>query len=75
MVNNVLHVSLIFCYNISFIMFLLLFLDENDVRWNTAATTVERIREQSKLSLTERLRREFGVDASESDEDKNHDCK
>ena len=43
--------------------------EEADVPWNTAATTVERIREQSGLSLTERLKREFGVDASESDDE------
>jgi hypothetical protein len=29
----------------------------------------ERIREQTQLSLTERLRREFGLDASESEDD------
>ena len=52
---------------------LLFTVDETDVPWNTAATTVERIREQSGLSLTERLRREFGVDASESDDEAKND--
>ena len=46
--------------------------DDQDVRWSTSATTVERVREQTHLSLTERLRREFGLceDESEEDEDK-----
>ena len=43
--------------------------DEADIHWNASATMAERIREQTQLSLTERLRREFGLDASESDDE------
>lgn len=37
--------------------------DDQDVRWSSPLKTV------TPLSLTERLRREFGVDAWESEED------
>ena len=43
--------------------------DEADIQWNASATMAERIREQTQLSLTERLRKEFGLDASESDDE------
>jgi hypothetical protein len=37
--------------------------------WNASATLAERIREQTSLSLTERLKLEFGVDTSETDDE------
>ena len=42
--------------------------EEDDVRWSTSATAAERMREQTPLSLTERLKKEFGLDASEEEE-------
>ena len=43
--------------------------EEGEVKWDAAATSAERIREQTQLSLTERLRKEFGLDTLEAEED------
>ena len=43
--------------------------DETDVRWSLNPTAAERLCEHANVSLTERLRRDFGIDATESDEE------
>ena len=39
------------------------------MKWNATPTSAEIAREQTQLSLTERLRREFGLDPSESEDE------
>lgn len=42
---------------------------DEEVKWSATATMAERIREQTNLTLTERLRREFGLDTVDESED------
>ena len=48
--------------------------DESDVRWSLNPTAAERLCEHANVSLTERLRRDFGIDATESDEENKGSC-
>lgn len=41
---------------------------KKDINWSTTATMAERIREQTHMSLTERLRQEFGLDTLGDDD-------
>ncbi len=41
------------------------------MRWSNTPTAAERHCEHANVSLTERLRRDFGIDASESEDDEN----
>ena len=43
--------------------------DETDVRWSINPTAAEKLCEHANVSLTERLRRDFGIDAAGSDEE------
>ncbi len=45
------------------------------MRWSNTPTAAERHCEHANVSLTERLRRDFGIDASESEDDENRGTK